>query len=400
MKTKIPNFLLILILISVGCTKQEKNLNKEIMPYIEFLKKENISAKDYIIGLFEKKDLVIVCERFHPELTQYDLLLEISKDQRFVENVGNIFIEVCGRNQEEKINYLLQTEKLSRNSIDSLILEINRNNSLHPLWHNYNFSYFLRGLQNINKNLENNRKINLYPTDVSVDWKNMDSANYKEFWMSKVTFRDSLMADYIINKYETFQQKKTERKKALIIMNYRHAFGNNFMYPKNMKPENVGRYLFEKYSNRVSNVLLNTLTFSEVRSDSDVDIIAINDGKWDASFKALNKDDVGFDLKNSPFGNDYFDLWPFTKHNYNYSDVFNGFVYYTPIEKIKLVFGVPDIVDSSFISELKRRNLLVNKARGANFPLKDSILWGYNNKKIDNQTITDSIKNQINKWIN
>lgn len=395
MKTIIPKFLLILIFISVGCTKKDKNLNKEIIPYVEFLKKENISAKDYVIDLFEKNDLVVICERFHPELTQYDLFLEISKDQRFIKNVGNIFIETCGRSQEGKIDFFLKSENISNELADSLVIEINRNSSLHPLWHNYNFPYFLKGLQNINNELQLTQKINLYPSDVTVDWKNMDSSKYKEFWKS-TGYRDSLMADYIINKFETIQLDKSERKKALVIMNYRHAFGNDFMYPDNEKPENVGRYLFEKYPNRVANVLLNTLTFG---SENENDIIAITDGKWDASFKNSNKDNIGFDLKNSPFGNDYFDLWTFTEHNFKYSDVFNGFIYFTPIEKIKLVVGVPNIVDSSFLPELKRRNLLVNKARNVNFPINDSILWNYNNKKINDKFITDSIKNQIDKWI-
>lgn len=396
MKSILPKFLLILNLISVNCTKREKELEpaKEIIPYVEFLKKENTSAKDYIIDLFEKKDLVIICERFHPEFTQYELFLEISKDPRFIKNVGNIFIEVCVRNQEEKIDFLLRSENLSNESIDSLVIEINRNSSLHPLWHNYNFPYFLKELQNINKDLDNKDKIHLYPSDVAVDWKIMDSTKYKAFW--KLTgYRDSLMADYIINKFEAIQGKNIDRKKALIIMNFRHAFGNDFMYPDNEKPENVGRYLFEKYPERVANVLLNTLTFG---SENEDDIIAINDGKWDASFKSLTKDNIGFDLKDSPFGEDYFDLWPFTEHNFTYSDVFNGFIYFTPIENIKLVTGVPNIVDSNFLPELKRRNLLVNKARGVNFPLNDSILWKYNHKKVNDKFINDSIKRQIDKW--
>jgi len=168
------------------------------------------------------------------------------------------------------------------------------------------------------------------------------------------------------------------------------------MYPDNEKPDNVGRFLFEKYPERIANVLLNTLTFG---SENENDIIAISDGKWDASFKYLNKDNIGFDLKKSPFGKDYFDLWPFTEHHFTYSDVFNGFIHYTLIEKIKLVSGVQNIVDSSFLPELKRRNLLVNKARGVNFPLNDSILWKYNNKKVNKKFITDSIKMQIDKWL-
>lgn len=62
MKSNTLNFLLIMIFISVGCTKKEKELKqkKEIKPYLEFLKNEHTSAKDYIINLFEQNDLVIL----------------------------------------------------------------------------------------------------------------------------------------------------------------------------------------------------------------------------------------------------------------------------------------------------------------------------------------------------
>jgi len=397
MKTIIPKFILILIFISASCTKKEKELKpkEEIEPYVEFLKNENTSAKDYIINLFEKKDVVIIGERFHPELTQYELVLDISKDPRFIEKVGNIFIEVCGRNQEKNIDILLKSNNLSNKKIEELVLEINRNSSIHPLWNNLNFSYFLKGLYKINDRLNDNQKINLYPSDVGLDWKKMDSAKYNKFWKSLV-YRDKKMADYIINKFDSINLNTSSRKKALVIMNYRHAFGNKFMYPDNEKPNNVGRFLFEKYPKRVANVLLNTLTFG---SDNEKDIIAISDGKWDASFKVLKKDNIGFDFKNSPFGNDYFDLWPFTVHKFNYSDVFNGFVFYKPIEKFKMIEGVKNIVDSSFLPELKRRYKIANKVRGRNYSLTDSIIFKINKEKVNYKFLNDSIRFHINKWI-
>ncbi|PIE77954.1 MAG: hypothetical protein CSA15_10320, partial [Candidatus Delongbacteria bacterium] len=218
-------------------------------------------------------------------------------------------------------------------------------------------------------------------------------------WKTTIKDRDRLMAEYIIEKFDSIQNSDSKRKKALIIMNYRHAFGNEFKTQEDKEPENVGRYLFKQFPDRIANVLINTLTFSEVRSDNDADIITIQDGKWDASFKRLNKDNIGFDFENSPFGKDKFDLWPFVEHNISYSQVFNGFVYYTSVDKFKLITGVSDIVDSSFISELKRRKLLVNEARNLNFSTNDSILWSYNRKKINDTFITDSIKISIDKWL-
>lgn len=42
-------------------------------PYVDFLKEQTTSAKDYILGLFDDYDIVILCERNHRDMTQYDL---------------------------------------------------------------------------------------------------------------------------------------------------------------------------------------------------------------------------------------------------------------------------------------------------------------------------------------
>jgi len=57
----------------------------EIAPYVDFLKKQRQKPADYVMGLFEKYDLVILCERFHPETTQYDFIYDLVSDKRFIE---------------------------------------------------------------------------------------------------------------------------------------------------------------------------------------------------------------------------------------------------------------------------------------------------------------------------
>lgn len=58
----------------------------EIKPYVNFLKTQNTSAKDYLISLFDRYDIVIFAERAHTEQTQYELLLDVFRDPRFREN--------------------------------------------------------------------------------------------------------------------------------------------------------------------------------------------------------------------------------------------------------------------------------------------------------------------------
>ena len=68
--------------------------NPELTKYVDFLEKQNVSAKDYVLGLFKKYDVVVLCERHHGEMTQYYLIYDIVSSPYFEKNVGNIF---CGK---------------------------------------------------------------------------------------------------------------------------------------------------------------------------------------------------------------------------------------------------------------------------------------------------------------
>ena len=62
--------------------------------YEDFLADQHLSAKEYILSLFEKYDIVILCERDHREITQYDLILDVISDERFRAEVGNVYTEI------------------------------------------------------------------------------------------------------------------------------------------------------------------------------------------------------------------------------------------------------------------------------------------------------------------
>ena len=131
----------------------------------------------------------------------------------------------------------------------------------------------------------------------------------KEYLIKNYPKRDSLMASYIIKTFDSLSQYSS-RKKALVIMNYRHAFSKSYT-----KDRNVGDYLFEKYKGKTANVYINYLAslnkFDERDKDKakmfqGMEQVPIQNGKWDASFKLSEKENLGFNFENSPFGKDYF----------------------------------------------------------------------------------------------
>jgi hypothetical protein len=69
--------------------------DQAIGKYVRFLETQKQTPVDYIMGLFAKYDIVVLCERAHPEITQYDMICELTSDKRFQQQVGHIFTE-CG----------------------------------------------------------------------------------------------------------------------------------------------------------------------------------------------------------------------------------------------------------------------------------------------------------------
>ena len=389
-------------LILFASCNQKSKYDNEIDKYVDFLEKNNKSAKDYILDLFEQNDIVILCERDHRENTQYDLILELISDPRFVKNIGNIFTEVGMNNLNPELNHFIHLENLPESLVHKKLIEFQRNSSYYPLWSKFNFYYLNQQLYNINQSLSDDEKINIYPSNNALKLDSLDFNYYKSVWNSIIYNRDSLMAQHIIENFEKIKNSNSPRKKALVIMNYRHAFNTNFKMDNGNVAKNVGGFLFEKYPKKIANVLINQFAFVDAESEADITFKSTQNGKWDASFEITKNENYGLNFQNSPFGNDYFDLWPFHKHNYKYQDMFTGFVYYKKPKDFKLITGVNGLIDSLFIGTYKKRVLLWKEITNnrVDYPLDNNIInREYNVKKETSVESMDSITAQINKWI-
>ena len=362
--------------------------HKEIEQYVSFLKKENITAKEYVLSLFEKNDIVILCERDHREHTQYELILEIMRDPYFLDNVGVVFTEVGARILNPELNNFLMDENLTEKEVVEKTLYFQRN-CMFSVWEKSNFSYFIKGIHDINKNLPANRKAQMYPTDIMYVEGELTEEKVLSMLMNTVS-RDSLMAAFIIEKFNVMK-KVNLRQKALVIQNYRHAYKER----TSNGVDNTGMFLAIEYPGKVVNVLINTNDL--VRNNR-----LLQDGKWDAAFKAADIENTGFDFRDSPFGNDLFDHYAET--NRNYADMFDGFVFFQPIEKFKIAVGLPGFMEDGFFEEAVKEEGMLNKVlyglRKLDVPPVDENRFkSYNDIHIVPVENLDAVKLSIDKWL-
>ena len=166
--------LILVVIFTTSCKQQPKEKITEpveIAEYVDFIKEhKNKSAKEYILNLFKNHDFVIICERDHRDITQYDLYKEIISDPYFINNVGNIFMEIGVKNSQDRISDFILSKNLDSLTKYRKLREIQRNASYYPIWEKYNYSYFIESIYELNQGLETMNKIKVFPNRKSISF--------------------------------------------------------------------------------------------------------------------------------------------------------------------------------------------------------------------------------------
>ncbi len=272
-----------------------------VSKYTDFINTNSKDINEYIKELYKHYDHVVLCERWHPECTQYDMIYDIVTSPYFADSINNVFTEIGDVKKREDFRQITATtfpsDSLREKALASYIVD---SQTVWLLWSNTNWFDFLRKMSEFNHNRE--KPVNVLFSDIL--WTDIN----------KLSTRDSVMAYNVINTIHS-----DSIKKSLIIMNYRHAF---------MTPRNCGYYLQKAFPGRVANVMLNTFRFNICQASS-----ALQQGKWDVAVEQTGKDRFAIDFQNSPFGDDNFDLFPilswFAPQDVKYKDMFNGMIYCT-----------------------------------------------------------------------
>ena len=272
-----------------------------VSEYTDFINTNSNDINEYIQELYKHYDHVVLCERWHPECTQYDLIYDLVTSPYFADSINNVFTEIGNVEKREDFRRITATtfpsDSLREKAVASFIID---SQTVWLLWDNTNWFSFLKKMSEFNHDRE--KPVNILFSDIL--WTDID----------KISERDSVMAYNVINSIHS-----DSIEKSLIIMNYRHAF---------MTPRNCGYYLQKAFPGRVANVMLNTFRFNICQAPS-----SLQKGKWDVAVEQTGKDRFAIDFQDSPFGNDGFDLAPtiswFTSRDVKYKDMFNGMIYST-----------------------------------------------------------------------
>lgn len=330
-----------------------------IKTYVDFLKtKSLLSPKEYVLQSFREKDIIILSERLHPEFRQYEMIADILKDERFT---GDVYTEVGVFNAGQQINDLLHKEGLSPEEVDHEILGIFKNLDMFPLWPDYNYFFLIKSVYEINQHRNKQDKISIYPLDIIFSWDSIQcDAQYKMFMdmmepqgFPPVINRNAWMGEAFSRTYDNIKYHHPEKTKALVIMNTYHGYTRiptYFPHPEDPMVYSTAEYIYKTYPGKVKGISINGIGNTGQ---------LVCKGRWDAAFRVTGNVPVGFDLPGTPFGETTFDMYNFGGNAYatvNFDYIFDGLVFFEPIENFDLVWGIPGIFnDTIFVNEFYRR---------------------------------------------
>lgn len=230
-------------------------------PYVTFLEQGHPAPAEYILGLFALHDVVVLCERYHPVATQWDLICQVVSDPRFADRVGHVFIECGSVAMQAPFDSLMATDGLSPAEANRRIVGVLHGMTVWPTWTSTNFYTYLTRLYTLNQYLPRNRRIRHHFTDAAVDWAALTTPQAYQAYQQTLVGPDHYMTQSVIDQLPRLGPPPAGGPpKCLVVMNYRHAFALTGSRSTG-EPENTYEYLERALGDRAAKVLLNTASF-------------------------------------------------------------------------------------------------------------------------------------------
>jgi len=322
-----------------------------VKKYVNDIQANKQEPLNYIMQLFEDHDIVVLCERVHPEYTQWQLFSQIIFNDTFALKVGSVATEFGQINAQTYLDSLLNISFSSEEDRKKAFATIGRKNAIWPLWSNTNIYDFAVNLSKFNENKDKKQKVNWFFCDIATDWDNLQDR--QDWAMSGFAnhSRDSIMAANIISVFNNL-----DNKKLLVIENTHHA------YKENRGNElTTADYLYQHYGEHVAFVWINNVSLKSF----GILFQPYQMGVLDAAASQIKDSTWAVSFSNSILGEDHFELLPhIDKWHLKMNDLFNGMIYYLPPSQHYLKDGYKYILDDFSETLLKRNKIVFGEERG------------------------------------
>ncbi|MBC5993446.1 hypothetical protein [Pontibacter cellulosilyticus] len=340
----------------------------QLKDYHHALKTKGKAPQEYALDKIKQHDLLIFDDANHVALEPFLFYQDLLKNEGFRQNIDYIFIELFNINNQKHLDAFLNAPTLQLQLLAPVF-----QNELSGFSKSYQtYVDLLTTVYKINQKLARPDRVRVIAVGSPTYWPLIhDEEDLNNFRVTTDSY-DYTMYTTILNYLNNFNSGK----KGILLTNTRHAY-------KGLKDKD-GRYMqncadfFTQYkpgktcSIRIHNAVLRAIPKTEkemegvARTQEGLERYHIgwgrvDNGKWDQAFKANGNKPIGFDIKDTPFGQTKFEGNQSQKahSSMQMQDVNDGIVFLAPLENLRKSATTDIFITDDFVKELERRILIL-----------------------------------------
>lgn len=321
------------------------NTPTSVEPFVEYISTITTSPEAYLLDKLGKHRVVINGE-YHRRKVSWDMLKRLIAHPDFANVCGTIFMELPSWKQNT-MNTFLSSDTLCVERIYEILREEQ------PLgWPDRGEMEFLCELYKLNKLLSADKRIRVILADYQVPYSELRRAEDARETEDRNTHMAEVISDYVMSSLDS--------RNCLFLVGCAHVYKSEAngiaSTPRGMKAaRTAGAQLSQKFGiNNVFTVFQHVLP----GDNSGRNKAPIRGGIFDAAFEANDNRAIGFDLAESPFGNEPFDgiheiKW--LSVTGTYSDNYDGYLFLHKLEDEPKNTNLIELYTPQFVEEIKRR---------------------------------------------
>ncbi|MCI9284799.1 MAG: hypothetical protein HFJ91_03140 [Muribaculaceae bacterium] len=318
---------------------------QDVTPFVDFLSGVTSSPEEFMLDMLATHKLVINGE-FHRRKVSWDMLKRLISHPGFPDIVGRVFMELPSHHQP-LMEKFLDSEILD----EDIIIRIFQDEQLNGWWDRGEFE-FLCKLWELNRSLPRDKKIRILLADYQIPYSEMaDSGDARE-----AKDRNSHMADVVVNAIK----ESDDTRNSLFLVGCAHAYKSKQSgFASSAYGKGAALTAGAQIADKLGDDNVFTIFQHALSGDnSGRNKSAIRGGIFDLAFEKNGNRPVGFELADSPFGNEPFDGIYEIKYNTatgNYAENFDGYLFLAPLENEPKAIPLTEIFTDEFVVEMQRR---------------------------------------------
>lgn len=341
-------------------------ISSSLKTHVEVIRKQGKPPVAFVNEVLETHDLVVFDDALHNAYEPFVFYRQLIKDPFFQQKVRYVFIEVFSITLQPYINdYFNSPVKDS-----SILLKVFQDDFSGYGWRHQTYLDLFSNIWDVNQKLPIEKRIKVIGVDQPVYWEAIHTRRDYDLFQESLAARDYFMYKMITASLENF----SGTRKGIFLTNTRHAYKGI----KNKKGDfywNAATFLHQFHPGKIFSVRIHNVSLfieqlkntTGTKTTQGLDKYSYKwekmaNGTWDSAFAACGNKPVAIPLAGNAFGQSAYigNHMLNVQEGQTIQDAYDAVIFIAPLEQLHFSASLDFIYTPAFITELKRRVILLH----------------------------------------